>query len=155
MITKIYVNANLQATIPCSECKKTYQKDVSKFIGHHKEVKLKYTCKCKHKFTVLLERRRFIRKNKEFNGYLIQEKRKTPLKIIDISKYGVKIKLSMRILPKAGEILTIEFILDDPGSLSVTTKVKIKRVLIPDTLGCEFLDPDHYNNLGKYFLFHF
>lgn len=155
MVTKIFVNADLQATIPCPECKNTYQKDVSKFIGHKKEVKLKYTCKCKHQFTVLLERRRFIRKDKELNGYLISDRRKTPLKVLDISKYGIKLKLFSKNQPAVGDILTLEFILDDPGHSRVTTKVKIKRLLFPDTLGCEFLDPDHYDNLGKYFLFHF
>ncbi len=155
MVTKIFVNSDLQAMIPCPECKNAYRKDVSKFIGHHKEVKLKYTCQCKHKFTVLLERRRFIRKDKELNGYLIDKDRKTPLKVIDISKYGIKIKLFTKDLPDIGDILTIEFILDDPGHSRVTTKVKIKRILVPATLGCEFLNSDHYDNLGKYFLFHF
>ncbi|WDP88717.1 MAG: PilZ domain-containing protein [Desulfobacter sp.] len=155
MVTKIYVNADLKATIPCPNCKNSYQKDVSRFIKHHKEVRLKYTCKCKHQFSILLERRRFIRKEKQLNGYLIEPTRKLPLRIIDISKYGIKIKLFTKAPPDIGSILTIEFILDDPGHSKVTTKVTVKRVLFPDTLGCEFLNPNHYDNLGKYFLFHF
>ena len=155
MVTKIFVNSELQATIPCPECGNSYHKDVSKFIRHHKEVKLRYTCRCKHQFSVLLERRRFIRKDKEMNGHVIEGEKRIPLKVLDISKYGIKIKLFARHQPVEDDILTIDFVLDDPGRSRVTTKVRIRRIISNGALGCEFLDPDHYDNLGKYFLFHF
>ena len=112
-------------------------------------------CKCKHQFSVLLERRRFIRKDKELSGYVIDGGKRIPLKVLDISKYGIKIKLFTRNQPVEDDILTIEFILDDPGRSRVTTKVRVRRIIPSGALGCEFLEADHYDNLGKYFLFHF
>ncbi len=155
MVTKIYINTDFNAAIPCPKCKKAYQKNVKKFIGYHKEVRLKYTCRCSHQFYVWLERRRFIRKPKNLKGYLVDSDKKIPLRVVDISRYGVKIKLSPEHLPETGNILTIEFVLDDPGYSKVKKQVKVVRVLLPNTVGCEFLTAEHYDRLGKYFLFHF
>ena len=57
MTIKIFVTSNIIAIFPCSKCGKSYQKDVSKYIGHETQVKLKYKCKCQNSFSVLLERR--------------------------------------------------------------------------------------------------
>ncbi len=155
MVKKIFVNNDLHAAIPCSECGKSYRKDVSKFIGHKKEVKLRYTCKCGYQFPVLLERRRFVRKERRFRGYLLEGTNKAHIIILDLSKYGVKISLLQKHYFKEDDTLTIEFNLDDPGHSKVTTQVRVKRIISSTAIGCEFIGEDHYDALGKYFLFHF
>jgi len=155
MVAKIFANSDFIATIPCPSCGKAYQKDVSKFMGHRTQVRLKYTCKCKHSFSVQLERRRSIRKDVHLKGRLIDENKKIPLTITDISKYGLKINFSNHIVYELGSIIHVEFVLDDPNDSHVSTQVKIKRFISPLCAGCEFLSNDHYDNLGKYFLFHF
>lgn len=81
MTIKVFVTSNHIATFPCPKCGNSYQKDVSKFIGHETQVRLKYKCKCQNSFSVLLERRRAIRKEVNFKGFLIEKKQKIPIKI--------------------------------------------------------------------------
>ena len=155
MVKKIFVNSDLYASIPCPECGKSHRMDVSTFIGHKKEVRLKYTCKCGHQMPVLLERRRFIRKEKKFRGYLVVGNNRTHLVVTDLSKYGVQVKLLGNHYYKKDDVLNIEFTLDDPGRSKVTSQVRVKRIMPSGTLGCEFIGEDHYDDLGKYLLFHF
>lgn len=155
MVTRIFANSDFVATIPCPACGKSYQKEVSKFIGHRAEVRLKYTCKCKHSFPVLLERRRSIRKEVVLKGYLIEKNGKTPLTIGDISKLGIRINFSRQVHFELDSIIDVEFTLDDPNCSCVSTQVKVKRLISPLCAGCEFMSHEHYDNLGKYFLFHF
>ncbi|WDP88617.1 MAG: PilZ domain-containing protein [Desulfobacter sp.] len=156
MTIKIFANAEGITTISCPECGKSYQKNVSRFLGHKSEVRLKYTCKCRHQFSLLLERRRSIRKPVLLRGNLIDKSNENvPITITDISKHGLRINFTRKTLYELDNIVHIEFILDDPNHSSVTTKVRIKRFLSPLCAGCEFLSSEHYDNLGKYFLFHF
>ncbi len=155
MVTKIFANSEVVAAIPCPSCGKTYKKDVSKFMGHRTEVRLKYTCKCRHSFPVQLERRRSIRKDVSLKGHLISEDTKIPLTITDISKYGLQLNFSRQVQYELDNTIQIAFTLNDPNCSPVSTWVKIKRFISPICAGCEFLSHDHYDNLGKYFLFHF
>jgi len=143
------------ATIPCEQCGKSYQKDVSKFIGHEKQVRLKYKCKCQNSFSVLLERRRFIRKKVNLTGSMIVKQDKIPITILDISKYGVRLKILKKFPLEVDEIVQIFFILDDSYRSEISREIRIKRLISPVSIGCEFLTKDHFDNLGKYFLFNF
>lgn len=71
MAIKVFVTSNLTARFFCPECGKSKQKDVSKFMGPEAQVKLKYKCDCRHSFSVILERRRSIRKKVNLKGYII------------------------------------------------------------------------------------
>jgi predicted RNA-binding Zn-ribbon protein involved in translation (DUF1610 family) len=152
---KVFVTSNHIATFPCPKCGNSYQKDVSKFIGHETQVRLKYKCKCKNSFSVLLERRRAIRKEVNFKGFLIEKKQKIPITIVDISKHGIKIEILKSFPLKEGDRLRVEFNLDDPNSAIISKTVRINKITSPITIGCEFTDYDHFGELGKYFLFHF
>lgn len=153
---KIFTNSQGIATIPCPECGQSYHKNVSRFILHKSEVRLKYTCKCKHQFPVILERRRSIRKRVLLRGSLKDKNDlKVPITITDISKHGLRIQFTRETLYELENVIQIELTLDDPNRSKVTTKVRIKRFISPRLVGCEFLVQEHYDNLGKYFLFHF
>lgn len=143
------------ATFSCPQCGESQLKDVSKFLGHASQVKLKYKCKCHNSFSVILERRRSIRKDVNLKGFLIEKQQKSPITIVDISKHGLKIKILRKHTLKKGEKLEIEFILDDPNTLIVSKTVRINKIIPPMTIRCEFIDFNHYGNLGKYFLYHF
>ncbi len=155
MIKKIFITADLYANISCDQCGKIYRKDVSGFIGHKHSVKLKYTCKCGHSASVILERRRYIRKPRGFKGFLVNGKAKDPIIIEDLSKHGLKITLKQEHSLSIGDILYLEFSLDDPPGSKVTTQASVKRIISPTSAGCEFIVDEHYDKLGKYFLFHF
>jgi hypothetical protein len=155
VVKTIFVSSNLEAWLPCSECGQTYQKDVSKFMGHHTKVRLKYTCKCKHRFSVILERRRFVRKNLLLKGYLIEGNQKIPITVQDLSRTGIKIKVASKMRHNIGDIIQIQFRLDNKSRSEISRAVRIKRVVPPTEFGCEFTQEEHYDDLGKYFLFDF
>ncbi|MCG8683351.1 MAG: PilZ domain-containing protein [Desulfobacterales bacterium] len=155
MIKKIFVTPSLQAVIPCPSCGKSYSKDVSKFIGHKAEVRLKYKCKCQHTFSILLERRRFVRKKVNLKGFVIGKNDKTPLTVVDISQHGIQISIASKVPYTVGDVLQIEFILDDSNHSKISRQIQIRRVVPPVKFGCEFTNHDHYDDLGKYFLYNF
>jgi predicted DNA-binding antitoxin AbrB/MazE fold protein len=155
MAIKIFVTSDKMATFPCPECGKSYKKDVSKFIDHETQVKLKYRCKCKNSFSVVLERRRSIRKNVDFRGYLLNKQQRIPLTVIDISQHGMKIKILEKLPLKEGQKIQIEFSLDDSKKSMVSKTVQVNKIMPSLTLGCEFMEQVHYGDLGKFFLFHF
>ncbi len=75
--------------------------------------------------------------------------------VMDLSTKGLRVKLFGTVTPEKDSTITIKFTLDDPLHSKVETTVKVKRIISPNILGCEFCSPEHYDNLGKYFLFHF
>ena len=155
MAIKIFVTSSKMATFPCSECGNSFQKDVSKYIGHEAQVRLKYKCKCQNSFSVVLERRRSIRKNVAFRGYILDKQQKIPITVVDISKHGMKIKILKKLLLKEGQKIRIEFSLDDPKKSVISKTVQINKIIPPLTMGCKFLEQEHFGDLGKFFLFHF
>ncbi len=156
MLKKTFVSSNLKATMTCPKCNKIEQKDLSRFIGHESQVKLKHTCCCDHRFSVFLERRRSIRKDVQFRGNLIKNTKKYPIVIENMSKYGVRVRLLEIILLEDGQEIMIEFTLDDPNKSKVQRAALVqKKFLSSADIGCEFITSDHYGNLGKYFLFYF
>ncbi len=155
MPKKLFVTSNLMAAFICPKCGKSKQKDVSKFIEHETQVKLKYKCNCQHSFSVILERRRSIRKKLQLKGHIIRNSKKHVIKIEDLSRHGVKINILKNISLKKGEEIEIEFILDDPNRSKVSRRVHVRKINSPTDIGCEFISCDHYGSLGKYFLFYF
>ncbi|MCP3874269.1 MAG: PilZ domain-containing protein [Desulfobacteraceae bacterium] len=155
MTLKVFITSNLMATFTCPECGKSKREDVSKFIGHETQVKLKYKCDCQHSFSAILERRRSKRKRVRLKGHIVLGLKKYAITIDDISKHGVRIKLLEKFPLKEEKRIKIKFILDDPNNSIISKEVRIKNIISPAIIGCEFVSYDHLGNLGKYFLFYY
>jgi hypothetical protein len=155
MSIKVFITSDLMATFTCPECGKSKRKDISKFIGHETKVKLKYKCDCQHSFSVMLERRRSKRKILRLKGHIILGLKKHAIIIEDLSKHGIKIKLLKNIPLKEENKIEVEFILDDPNKSKILKEVRIKKIISPAVIGCEFISYEHFGNLGKYFLFYY
>jgi hypothetical protein len=155
MSERIFVNSNLAVNLLCSSCNHSTQKDVSKFIKHRADVKLKYRCKCKKINSVTIDRRRSRRKEVHLKGFIVICQKRYPILIKNISKHGVGIILSRDISLRLDTIIRIEFTLNDPKESIISREVRIKNILPFRNVGCEFLHTDHYGDLGKYFLFYF
>jgi len=152
---KIFIASDLTANFTCPECGKSKEKDVSKFIKHKTQVKLKYRCSCQHSFSAILERRRSKRKKVQLSGSIIKDSTKHDIIIQDISKHGLRIKLKEHIRLKEEERIRIEFVLDDPNSSKISREVRMKKIIPPAGIKCDFISYDHHGNLGKYFLFYY
>jgi hypothetical protein len=155
MPEKIFATQNRMAIISCPYCGKSKQKDVSKFMEHKTQVRLKFKCVCKENISVILERRRTMRKDVQFNGFLIQNSIKHPILISNISQNGVKIRFSEPLSLNEGQTASIQFTLDDVKKSSISREVLIKKIFSQKSVGCKFQSTDHLDQLGKYFLFNF
>lgn len=154
-IPKVFITPELTATFACDQCGKSYQKDVAKFVEHKAQVRLKYKCKCRHVFSVILERRRSIRKEVVLKGMLIQSRRKYPGVITDLSRNGIRFKTLEKAFIKIDNNVEVKFSLDNPNQSEVRKHIWIRKALSEYSFGCEFKDKEHFDDLGKYFLFYF
>ena len=154
-IPKIFVTSELTATFVCEACGMSCSKDVSKFIGHKATVRLKYKCTCGHISSVILERRRGIRKEVQFKGVLIQNRKHYPGVVTDLSHNGVQFKTLEKAPIKEDNRAEVKFILDNPSRSEIHKRIWIRKIFSEYSFGCEFEDTEHFDDLGKYFLFYF
>ena len=156
---KVYVTKNQNASIFCDACEKTTTMDVSDFMGLDKAVRLKFKCTCGYSFSVLLERRSYVRKKVTFKGSLHFKEKKFSIMVLDIvvidmSRFGLKIKLLSDIELATGQHVIVDFILDDTNGSKISKEVVIRNIT-PPHIGVEFLYHEHYDKFGTYILFHF
>jgi 5-keto 4-deoxyuronate isomerase len=152
MSQKAFVTKSGKANFKCPECNKVKQMDVSRYTDIDKEVKLKCTCACKHVFSVLLERRRHIRKNVALEGQLFCEGQQSLIMVVDVSRIGLRLKTSKKLKLNVGSKAVVKFTLDDVHRSMVSKEVVIKSVS-DRSVGVEFLSYDHYDKFGNYILF--
>lgn len=158
---KIFVNDNKTIHVSCPKCGHGRNKDVSKYLdlSLDQAIQFKYHCPCGHSFSLQVERRRYVRKKVNFKGTLIFNRQKYNIMILDIlvldiSRYGLKIKLVDKFKIEKGQRITINFQLDDKYRSKVSKEAVVKNLNFP-TIGVEFLSHNHYDKFGAYILFYF
>lgn len=154
MILRVYLTKSGTANISCPQCGEQKSMDVKKFAEVDKEVRLKCTCKCKHIFSILLERRLHVRKDVFLTGEVLLNKKKYPVDIVNISRTGMRLRTKGRLNVNLLDKINIEFVLDD-STHSIVRKETIARTMRENEIGLEFVDRNHYDKLGAYLLFHF
>jgi len=154
MTQKIFLTRNGKARLVCPECGKTKLMDINRFSHIDKEIKLKITCKCSNIFSVILERRKHVRRGVNLPGILIIGNKKHIIKVIDISRLGLKIRVEETLDINFESNAVIEFILDDTGGSRVSKDVVIRKI-DHEYIGVTFISQDHYDKFGTYLLFHF
>jgi hypothetical protein len=154
MILRVFLTKSGTANISCPECGEMKNMDVQKFVGVDKEIRLKCTCKCKHVFSVLLERRQHVRKKVQLKGEALLSSKRYPIDIINISQFGLRIRTRGRLDINLLDRVNIEFVLDDAAG-STVRKAMIARSMRKNEIGMEFVNHNHYDKLGSYLLFHF
>ena len=135
MTNKIYATQDKKAAIICPKCDKKWFKDVSNFyeLELNKEVRLKVNCTCGHKWSVILEKRRYTRKNVALMGtytYMPPGRSvyKGTLEIWDLSLKGMKVKLDRKWDLKIGDWFDVEFTLNDNHRTFIKRKVNVKSI---------------------------
>lgn len=151
----VFVTPEQTATFACESCGNSNTKDVSKFVRHKARVRLKYKCKCGHIFSVILERRRVIRKEVRLKGVLTQNRKQYPGVITDLSPNGIRFETLGKALIKEDNRAEVKFTLDNPNRSEVRRHIRIRNAFSEYSFGCEFEDTEHFDDLGKYFLFYF
>jgi len=154
MTQKIFLTKSGKGVISCPECGKTKLTDIERFSNRDKAIRLKITCKCSHVFSVVLERRKLVRKQVKLPGIVIVGKKKYSIIINDISRQGLEIRTERVLDLNLDDIVDIEFNLDDDCKSRVFKEVVIKKIN-QQYINVEFLYPHHYDRFGVYLLFHF
>lgn len=156
MPEKVFIGSNDLATFRCPKCDKAKTANVSRYKNIQTAVRVKAKCPCGHTFTVVLERRKHVRKNLNLPGTYVVERtgHRGAMNVRDLSRSGVKIKLNFRPDFEIGDRLVLEFNLDD-NQRSIIRKEIIVRSIKDLYVGTEFSNIDHYDKLGSYLLFDF
>jgi len=156
-LPKVFMNKENKATFTCPKCKNARVKDVSQYKDIDRAVKVKCKCSCGHVYTVLLERRKHIRKPVNFIGsYTADEKGmdvKGRMTVTDISRTGLRFRMQMQHYFEPGDTLDIEFQLDDNEQTLIKRRVIVRSVQ-GLSVGVEFTSDQHYDKLGAYLLYH-
>lgn len=112
----------------------------------------------------IVENRRSIRQEIFFHGHIVeshiqgyttQKLIKSKIIVTNLSMHGIRIRILEKVPLKDEKIIEIEFKLDDSKRSKILREVRIKKIIPPVDIGCEFLSTEHYGYLNQYFLSHF
>ena len=140
---KVFMNSENIATFVCPECQRIKNADVSKYKEINKAVRVKCRCSCGHTYTVLLERRRFYRKEARLSGsYLFGPRQiRAPMMVKDLSRTGLRFEMKIKRELKIGDKITVEFQLNDANK-TLVKKESVIRSIVDPYVGVEFCAPD-------------
>ena len=133
MTQKVFITSNNTATFVCPECGNTSITDVSKYAAIDKKVTVNCKCVCGHRFSVSLEKRRQYRKSTDLPGVYYHDKGygdtdKGIMRVVDISSNGLKLKFNVKRPFQGGEVLKVEFHLDDNQRTLIQREVIVRNV---------------------------
>ena len=155
----IYINDDNTATFVCPKCQKTGIKDLTEYLQRKKSNRLKARCGCGHSYEVFLEKRKKFRKQTDLLGSYtyIPGNSNIPdhtgsMNVKNISFSGIRIKLKMMPRFKVGDILSVEFRLDDTNRSQIKKKVLVKN-LKGLNVGLAFTSPQNHDNVLGFYLF--
>ncbi len=152
MAGKVFINEKNMATFICPECQKAKTTNVAKYKHIETAIKVNCKCPCGHKYKVLLERRKFNRKELNLPGKYICLKNddRGLMTVADISRTGLGLRLNVERKFDKGEKLLLEFNLDDRERSFIKREVYVRSVN-GLAVGCEFCRHDHQHDaLGPY-----
>lgn len=139
---KVFINTENMATFVCPECMKSKTTNVSKYKNIDRAVRVKCNCDCGHTYSVMLERRKYYRKETNLPGvYKSKRLGRGKLVILDISRFGLKFDITSGRYPMIEDVLVVEFTLDDSHKSFISKEVVVKKVY-ESTIGAEFITVD-------------
>jgi len=133
MVDKVFITNNNTATFVCPQCGNVTTANVAKFASLDKRVNVRCNCSCGHRFTVSLEKRRQYRKSADLPGMYFYRREdgemdKGIMRVVDVSTTGLKLRLNVEREFKIGEILRVEFHLDDKRRTFLEKRVIVRNV---------------------------
>lgn len=133
MAQRVFISSSNTATFVCPRCGNVTTADVSKYASLDKRVTVKCSCNCGHHFAVSLEKRRQYRKQTDLPGiYYCRTNNgdmdKGVMRVVDVSTTGLKLRLNVERKFDIGEILRVEFHLDDKRRTLIEKTVIVRNV---------------------------
>lgn len=133
MLPKVFIASNNTATIMCPQCGNVTTANVTKYAAIKNKVTINCRCSCGHLFKVSLEKRRQYRKETDLPGVFYYhhangETDKGSMRVVDISSTGLKLKLNVARQFQEGDLLKVEFHLDDKRKTFMEREVVVRNV---------------------------
>lgn len=158
MAETVYVTTTNQAVFRCPQCQRTKTVDASAFDKLKPPLRFKLKCPCGHESTAIVEMRRRFRKQVSLPGRFVhlvngQPKGKGMMMVKDLSTTGMKLTIDSSSSMSAGDLLKVEFNLDN-SARSLVTKKLIIRNINGSEVGTEFAPTESLDKtLGFYLRF--
>ena len=158
---KVFVNSDNTATLVCPNCEKTRLVDVSKYIQRDGHAKLKAKCGCGHNYLVALEKRKYFRKETDLEGtyrYAVSDaangtsQGQGKLKVVNLSKTGMRLKLESIPRFELGDRITVEFRLDDNNKSLIHRDVYVRNIK-DKFIGVEYVSQFSLDSTLGFYLF--
>jgi hypothetical protein len=133
MIEKVYVTSKQMATFVCPKCQKSKTVSVSQYANLDKIIKVNVRCPCGYAYTSILEKRRKYRKETHLHGTYtrIVDGREIGgglMVVRDLSTTGMKLQINAEHGCESGDVLKVEFHLDDTQRSLIRKKVIIRNI---------------------------
>ena len=152
MATKIvHINKDNCATVVCEKCGKFKTINLDKH--KHNIRSCKVTCRCGNSFAITFERRCAYRKQVDLLGICsnFNNHKHFEINLIDISISGIGFRALEKNVPQIGDILKVQFVLDDIPKSHIVRHVIVRRV-VNNLIGAEFCDKITDKKLGFYLM---
>jgi hypothetical protein len=151
-VQRIYLNDNDDGTIVCPDCEKSKIMNLARYKTSHMPIKVKCGCGCL--FKIIIESRKFYRKETHLFGEYKNRKTNDTGSIIvdDVSITGLHFTTKIDNNINIGDILDIKFTLDNTLQSEIFKIAIVKRVK-EHSIGVEYCDLQAYNKeLGFYLM---
>ncbi len=157
MAEKVYITSKQMATFVCPKCQKSKTVDVSKYASLDKIVRVNVKCPCGNAYISILEKRKRYRKATNLSGsyiHLVEGRQvgRGLMKIKDLSMTGMKLGLSPNHRCTVGDVIQVEFHLDDAQRTLIRKKVIVRNVNGLD-VGTEFAPTEAVDKALGFYLF--
>ncbi len=154
MTVKLFLESDNTVVISCSQCNKTKNLDAKRIKG----TRIKAKCSCGHISTFQLEKRRHYRKETDLRGsYRVMPSGTTPpdsgmMTVVNLSRNGVRLKFNTFPALNIGDVVSIQFNLDDRNHSLVNRDVVVQNVDGP-YVGARFHRSSNMDNVIGFYLF--
>lgn len=157
MTEKVYITSKQMATFVCPQCQKSKTVNVSQYTNHDKIVRVNVKCPCGYAYSAILEKRKKYRKETYLSGtyeHFVGGKKVDGglMTVKDISTTGMKLKMSIHHRCAVGDLIRVEFQLDDIHNTLITKKVIVRNIKGPE-IGTEFAPTEAVDKALGFYLF--
>jgi hypothetical protein len=133
MFEKVYITSKQMATFVCPKCQNSKTVNVSQYVGIDKIVKVNVKCPCGNAYTSILEKRKKYRKETNLHGSYVRivdgkEAEGGLMTVRDLSTTGMKLNINGDHGCSTGDVIRVEFHLDDTHRSLIRKKVIIRNV---------------------------
>jgi PilZ domain len=157
MLEKVYITSKQMATFVCPKCEKSKTVNVAQYANLDKMVKVKVKCPCGYAYTSILEKRKKYRKETNLHGSFIRlvDGRETTsglMTVRDLSMTGMKLHINGNHGCEVGDVIKVEFYLDDAQRSLIRKKVIIRNIYRSE-IGTELAPTEAVDKALGFYLF--